>query len=104
MEIFLLFVFGISFLVILIFLSSFYLSILNKIQEKKQIEYWSSINENIRKINELNIIEFIGGPFDGDWKFLPKDKSIYIYKNHQYIIEEINDGNKTKKVYKYSKK
>jgi hypothetical protein len=104
MEAFLLIVFATSSLTTLVFLSSLYLSILNKIQEKKQIEYWSHINESMKKINELNRIEFIGGPFDGDWKFLPKDKSIYVYKNHQYIIEEINDGNKTKKVYKYSKK
>lgn len=104
MEAFLFIFFGLFSLTILIFLSNLYLSILNEIQEKKQIEYWNHVNENIKKINEFNRIEFIGGPCDGDWKLLPKDKSIYLYKNHQYTIEEINDGNKTKKVYKYSKK
>ncbi len=73
---------------------------INKINEKNKIKYWKDLNETI---NQFNRIEFIGGPYDGDWKFLPCDKSIFLNKNHQYVIEEINDGNGTRKVYKYSK-
>lgn len=70
-----------------------------KLKKNKEKEYWCKINSII---NDYNNFEFIGGPCDGEWKFLPKNKSIFVYRQiHQYNLEEINDNKGARKVYKY---
>jgi hypothetical protein len=76
------------FLIILcsfIFIFNVYLLNLCLLKYKKN-DYWKTVNH---LLTDFDYFQFIGGPCDGEFRFLPKEKTYFIYKKiHHYQKNE----------------
>lgn len=70
----------------LIFIFNIYLINLCLLKVRKEKNHWETVNH---LLTDFDCFQFVGGPCDGEIKFLSKDKSYFVYKKiHHYQKKE----------------
>jgi hypothetical protein len=63
-----------------------YLINLYLLKYKKEKNHWDNVNN---MLNDFDYFQFVGGPCDGEYKFLQKEKNYVIYRKvHHYTKEK----------------